>query len=104
MHGACATVIFSRVVHFFKGTAHVRLARRGFSGFSGGETILSLLAVCFYAGELSNLIQQTGWVARAVLAMAEGFEAVLKQTGSDDTVIVMRGGAQTEINSVLATV
>ena len=26
---------------------------------------------------------------------------MLKQTGSDDTVIVMRGGAQTEINSVL---
>src|ERR1700758_5473108 len=35
--------------------------------FSGERTILSLLAVCFYAGELSNLIQQTGWVARAVL-------------------------------------
>jgi biopolymer transport protein TolQ len=33
----------------------------------GEKTILSLLAVCLYAGELSNLIQQTGWVARAVL-------------------------------------
>ncbi len=37
----------------------------------------------------------------ALLAMAEGFEATLKETGSDDTVIVMRGGAQTELNSVL---
>src|SRR6202161_2106287 len=37
----------------------------------------------------------------ALLAMAGGFEATLKQSGSDDTAIVMRAGAQTEINSVL---
>src|SRR6202140_4107213 len=37
----------------------------------------------------------------ALLAMAAGFEATLKQGGSDDTAIVMRAGAQTEINSVL---
>jgi putative ABC transport system permease protein len=30
-----------------------------------------------------------------------GFEATLKQSGTDDTAIVMRAGAQTEINSVL---
>ncbi|MCE5234224.1 MAG: ABC transporter permease [Mizugakiibacter sp.] len=37
----------------------------------------------------------------ALLAMGEGFQATLKQTGSDDTAIVMRAGAQAELNSVL---
>lgn len=37
----------------------------------------------------------------ALLAMAAGFEATLRETGTDDTVIVMRGGAQTELNSIL---
>jgi putative ABC transport system permease protein len=37
----------------------------------------------------------------ALLAMGAGFEATLKQSGTDDAVIVMRGGAQTELNSVL---
>src|SRR6202163_1172681 len=37
----------------------------------------------------------------ALLAMAAGFEATLKQSGTNDTVIVMRSGAQTELNSVL---
>lgn len=37
----------------------------------------------------------------ALLAMAAGFESTLRETGTDDTVIVLRGGAQTEINSVL---
>jgi putative ABC transport system permease protein len=37
----------------------------------------------------------------ALLAMAEGFRATLQQTGSDDTVIAMRAGSQTEINSVV---
>src|SRR5579862_1417278 len=53
----------------------------------------SLVVIVGIAGVVGVLV--------AILAMAEGFEAVLKQTGSDDTVIVMRGGAQTEINSVL---
>ena len=53
----------------------------------------SLVVVIGIAGVVGVLV--------AVLAMAEGFEAMLKQTGSNDTVIVMRGGAQTEINSVL---
>jgi putative ABC transport system permease protein len=53
----------------------------------------SLVVVVGIAGVVGVLV--------AVLAMAEGFEAMLKQTGSDDTAIVMRGGAQTEINSVL---
>jgi putative ABC transport system permease protein len=33
--------------------------------------------------------------------MAEGFESTLRSTGTDDTVIVMRAGAQTELNSVV---
>jgi len=37
----------------------------------------------------------------ALLAMAAGFEATLRQTGTDDTAIVMRAGAQAELNSVL---
>jgi putative ABC transport system permease protein len=38
----------------------------------------------------------------ALLAMAAGFEATLRQTGSDDTAIVVRAGSQTEINSQLS--
>jgi putative ABC transport system permease protein len=37
----------------------------------------------------------------AMLAMGEGFQATLKQTGSDDTAIILRGGSQAETNSVI---
>jgi putative ABC transport system permease protein len=37
----------------------------------------------------------------ALLSMAAGFESTLRATGTDDTVIVMRAGAQTELNSVV---
>lgn len=37
----------------------------------------------------------------AMLAMGEGFEATLKQTGSETTAIVLRGGSQAETNSVI---
>jgi putative ABC transport system permease protein len=37
----------------------------------------------------------------ALLAMAAGFETTLRETGTDNTVIVIRGGAQTELNSVV---
>ena len=37
----------------------------------------------------------------ALLAMGAGFEATLKQTGTDDTAIVTRAGSQSEINSVV---
>jgi putative ABC transport system permease protein len=53
----------------------------------------SLVVVIGIAGVVGVLV--------AVLAMGAGFEATLKQTGTDDTVIVMRAGAQTELNSVL---
>ena len=35
----------------------------------------------------------------ALLSMAVGFESTLRETGTDDTVIVMRAGSLTEINS-----
>jgi putative ABC transport system permease protein len=37
----------------------------------------------------------------ALLAMGAGFKATLQQTGTDDTVVVMRAGANAESNSVL---
>lgn len=38
----------------------------------------------------------------AMLAMGEGFQNTLKQTGSDDTAIILRGGSQAETNSVIS--
>jgi putative ABC transport system permease protein len=38
----------------------------------------------------------------ALLAMAAGFAETLKQGGGDDTAIVLRAGAQTELNSVIS--
>ncbi|PJJ97095.1 hypothetical protein CO611_07055 [Lysobacteraceae bacterium NML03-0222] len=40
-------------------------------------------------------------VLTAMLAMGMGFASTLKRTGSDSTVILLRGGSQTEINSVI---
>jgi putative ABC transport system permease protein len=37
----------------------------------------------------------------ALLAMGDGFQATLQQTGSNDTAIVLRGGSNAELNSVL---
>lgn len=37
----------------------------------------------------------------AMLAMGAGFEATLKQTGSESTAIILRGGSQAETNSVI---
>ncbi len=37
----------------------------------------------------------------AMLAMGDGFKATLDNTGRDDTAIVLRGGSQAEINSVI---
>jgi putative ABC transport system permease protein len=38
----------------------------------------------------------------AMLAMGEGFAATLRQTGSEDTAIILRGGSQAETNSVIS--
>jgi len=37
----------------------------------------------------------------ALLAMGEGFQATMKQTGDDETAIIMRSGSMAELNSVL---
>lgn len=37
----------------------------------------------------------------AMLAMGEGFQATLTQTGSDDSAIILRGGSLAETNSVI---
>jgi len=38
----------------------------------------------------------------SMLAMAAGFQATLNASGSDDTAIVLRGGAYTEVNSIIS--
>jgi putative ABC transport system permease protein len=37
----------------------------------------------------------------AMLAMGEGFRSTLSRTGSDDSAIILRGGSQSETNSVI---
>lgn len=53
----------------------------------------SLVVVVGIAGVVGVLV--------AMLAMGEGFQSTLQQTGSDDTAIVLRGGSNAELNSVL---
>ena len=53
----------------------------------------SLVVVVGIAGVVGVLV--------AVLAMGAGFASTLRETGREDTAIVMRAGAQSEINSVL---
>ncbi|GAA0887771.1 ABC transporter permease [Rhodanobacter soli] len=53
----------------------------------------SLVVVIGIAGVVGVLV--------AMLAMGEGFQSTLQQTGSDDTAIVLRGGSNAELNSVL---
>ena len=53
----------------------------------------SLVIVVGIAGVVGVLV--------ALLAMAAGFETTLRQSGGDDTAIVLRAGAQTELNSVI---
>ena len=65
---------------------------------------LSLRTVPRRAG--SSLVAVTGVtgvviVFVAVLSIAEGFQAALTGAGSPDTTIVMRGGSDTELSSVL---
>lgn len=53
----------------------------------------SLVIVVGIAGVVGVLV--------AMLAMGEGFKATLNHTGSDDTAILLRAGAQAETNSVI---
>ncbi|HEY8585744.1 MAG TPA: ABC transporter permease [Rhodanobacter sp.] len=54
----------------------------------------SLVVVIGIAGVVGVLV--------AMLAMGEGFQSTLQQTGSDDSAIVLRGGSNAELNSVLS--
>jgi len=89
------------------------------TGLAGLGGWLALTRVGRQAGSItlvgvSTLVQRLGsssvvvvgiagvvGVLIALLAMAAGFEATLLQTGTDDTAIVLRAGAQTETNSVV---
>ena len=53
----------------------------------------SLVIVIGIAGVVAVLV--------AMLAMGEGFQATLNQTGNDDSAIILRGGSQAETNSVI---
>lgn len=60
----------------------------------GGRLDSSLVAVVGFTGVVTVFV--------GVFAIREGFDATLRETGSPGVVIVMRGGAGAEINSVLA--
>jgi putative ABC transport system permease protein len=53
----------------------------------------SLVIVIGIAGVVGVLV--------AMLAMGQGFQATLSQTGTDDTAIILRGGSLAETNSVI---
>jgi len=53
----------------------------------------SLVIVIGIAGVVGVLV--------AMLAMGQGFQATLSQTGTDDTAIILRGGSMAETNSVI---
>jgi putative ABC transport system permease protein len=59
----------------------------------GSRKQSSLVAVVGFTGVVTVFV--------GVFAIREGFDATLRETGSPDVAIVMRGGAGTELNSVL---
>lgn len=56
-----------------------------------GMSIATVLSVALMVGVLLGF-----------LAMANGFRATLSGSGADDVAIILRGGSQTELNSVMA--
>ncbi len=58
-----------------------------------GRVGASLVIVVGIAGVVTVLV--------ALLAMARGFESTLKGTGHDDRVVILRGGANDEMSSVI---
>ena len=56
-----------------------------------GMSIATIVSVALMVGVLLGF-----------LAMANGFRATLSGSGADDVAIILRGGSQTELNSVLA--
>jgi putative ABC transport system permease protein len=59
-----------------------------------GRLDSSLVAVIGFTGVVMVFV--------AVFAIRDGFDATLRETGSPDVAIVMRGGAGAEVNSVLS--
>jgi len=54
----------------------------------------SVAAIVGVAGVVAVLV--------AVLSIAEGFRTTLESTGSPDTAVILRGGSQTEMNSIIS--
>lgn len=78
------------------------LARTGRQTFSLTEAAIASLPQRLGSSSVIVLgIAGVVGVLVALLAMAAGFQATLQQTGREDTVIVMRAGARTELNSVV---
>jgi putative ABC transport system permease protein len=79
--------------------ASTRLGRQAWS-----VTLLGVATIPQRLGSCSVVVVGIAGVVGvlvALLALSAGFEATLRQSGGNDTAIVMRAGAQTEINSVL---
>ena len=81
---------------------YVALTRRGRQIWS--VTQIGLATIPQRLGSSSVVVVGIAGVVAvlvALLAMAQGFAETLKETGGDDTAIVLRAGARTELNSVL---
>jgi putative ABC transport system permease protein len=82
--------------------AWLALTRTGHQAWSA--TLVAISTIPQRIGSASVVIIGIAGVVGvlvALLAMAEGFRATVRQTGSDDTAIMLRAGSQTEINSVV---
>lgn len=88
--GALAAGVWLAATHTGRQTASVALIGLATIPRRLGAAAVVVVGIAGVVGVLVGL-----------LAMGAGFEATLRQTGTDDTAIVIRGGAQTEINSVM---
>ncbi len=82
------------------------MLQRLFNWFSqvAAVTLLNLQTIRERRGSsIASMVGVAGVVAVfvAVLSMAEGFRATMATTGASDTAIVMRGGSDTEMTSIL---
>lgn len=90
---ALATLLAMGMVITRRGRQSLSVTRVGISTL-GQRLGASSVIVVGIAGVVAVLV--------ALLAMAGGFQATLAQTGSDDTAIVLRGGSNAELNSILS--
>ncbi|MBA3562987.1 MAG: ABC transporter permease [Gammaproteobacteria bacterium] len=88
----CAMALAAWLMLTRSGQRTLSVARVGVAGIPQ-RWGASLVIVVGIAGVVGVLV--------ALLAMGEGFQAMLAQTGSEDTAIVLRGGSQTELNSTI---